>query len=159
MIDWTVLLLPLATLPVILIFGFVGCTLSRTGTKPDSAPGFIFPGGLHLKVVSLTVKMTLSINGSSQSDSRTASDVLGDFTPGGGRFDFSNLTIDGSGQIGAAFDVTCVCTIIVVGQGPTNVPVTPHPNLGDEQSGEGKWNDFLLVVTGTGFEPGDYSVQ
>jgi hypothetical protein len=162
MIDWFVLMLPLAALPVILIFGFLGCVLDRSGSGAAVAPDFIYPPGLEETLVSLTVKMTLSINGDSQSDSRLLTAVSGDLKPAGERLNFTNLFIDKSslGQIGPAFDVTCVCTIVVVNQsGSTNVPVTPHPNLGDEQKPEGKWNDFQLVVTCSGFNPGDYSVQ
>jgi hypothetical protein len=162
MIDWFVLTLPLAALPVILIFGFVGCVLDRSGADAAVAPDFIYPAGLDKKLVSLTVKMTLSVNGDSQFDTRVLTAVSGDLKPAGDRVKFNNLAIDKSdlGEIGAAFDVTCVCTILIVNQStPTNVPVTPHPNIGDEQDNSGDWTDFNLVVTGTGFDPGDYSVQ
>lgn len=41
MIDWFVLLTPLALLPVFLLFVFIGCVLDPSGTKDPNAPLYI----------------------------------------------------------------------------------------------------------------------
>jgi hypothetical protein len=46
MIDWSVLLIPIALLPVVLLFAFVGCRLDKSGANPDAPISFTYPAGL-----------------------------------------------------------------------------------------------------------------
>ena len=163
MIDWFVLLAPLAALPLVLIFGFLGCVLDRTGHTGEGIT-FRFPPGLATPLVKLRVRMTLSVNGWSQQEEHTLVATSGDFPPTmKGMIPFPTLAakddVYNTGEIGAAIDMLCECWITIVNQDTeVSVPVNPHPNL-DNDGWSGEWNDYLLVVTGTGFDQGDYSVQ
>ena len=43
MIDWYVVLLPILLVPIILLFGFVGCVLDREGQFPGGSVRFTYP--------------------------------------------------------------------------------------------------------------------
>jgi hypothetical protein len=173
MIDWFVVLTPLMLLPIVLIFGFVGCILNRYGTR--YIPIFQFQGGLGSPsgpLVSLRVTLTLTVD----SFSKTAAPPMltaigGDFpkkAPPGqpeqmGTISFPSLqagvedAVFNTGEIGAAIDVTLACFVTIVGDTEFEVPVNQHPNL-ETDGYKGQWNDFLLVVSGTGFQRSDYTV-
>jgi len=60
MLDWFVLLVPLAVLPIILLFAFVGCPLDRSGLA-TSLPFSWGPGLGDGDVTSIVVTFTASV--------------------------------------------------------------------------------------------------
>ncbi len=171
--DWSIALVPLALLPIILIFGFVGCVLDRSGSAEDTGPSFIYPPDLNLKLVRITVTMKVGANGSSSfgsSVSETQGPLVAvddhvhpQINPKGDVLNFLTLNhafeFQYSGQIGTDFTADCDCRILVVGQASeTAVPAPTHLNTYSDQF-HYSFNDFQLVVTGSGLDPADYSVE
>ena len=69
MIDWFVLLIPLAVVPIVLVFGFVGCTLDSSGVPRAQLS---YPAGLKQLLVEMEVTVEVTgANGESQSDTKT----------------------------------------------------------------------------------------
>lgn len=152
MIDWFVLLVPFAVLPLVLMFGFVGCPLDRSGLP--GPPRLSIPSGLNLTLVSMTV--TMKVIGFDDSKSDTLPLTAFTIPPSGGFLTFSidvesiNTSAGfGVGTIGPYLSSDCDCTILIVGQpAPTVLPTAHHDSL----------TDFSLTVTGSAFDPASYSL-
>ena len=72
MIDWFVLLVPFAVLPLVLIFGFVGCVLDTEGT--GVVPKFIYPPGLPSPIGSvLILKVDMTVTGAEKATASNSS--------------------------------------------------------------------------------------
>lgn len=132
MMDWFVLLIPLALLPILLLFVFVGCELDRSGTG-DSPIKFQYDPGLHeasnsdpgLGSIEWKYKLELEID-----PEWGGPGIIGD-TPGGtfvGPFVRSadnSTAILAKGETHLYFIqfasygwVTCTCTVITKGNPP-----------------------------------------
>jgi hypothetical protein len=114
MIDWLVLLVPLAALPVMGLFGFVGCQLIF-GVDPYD-PGVVLqlPPGLAQTAVD-SMEVTITVTGESgKSASETRNREKADFPAGEGFIDFfiSLDDIDAQEE-GSAH---CQCSLLFVGQ-------------------------------------------
>src|SRR5262245_12750207 len=92
MIDWFVLLMPLAALPVILILGFVGCTLDRHGAD-IGAVTLVFPPGLNLSLVNMHVDVSAVGIGEEKPIPDTWDVDAVDIPPGGGQHEFSMIDL------------------------------------------------------------------
>jgi hypothetical protein len=145
MIDWFVLLVPFAVLPVVLILGFVGCFLDVEGI-PD-APSFTYPSGLPTmptgNVVKLVVTMTVTgEDGASGSETATRS-ALEINNANGETIKFPSIVLE---AIDAQEEGSAVCTVILtIGGNPdTTLPAlsTTHDN---------PTADFTLSGTAPGF--------
>jgi len=68
MVDWLVLLVPLAALPIVSLLAFVGCALDRSGI-PFPVVGIVMGAGLSTGVDSVKVEFQYSLlSGESPSD-------------------------------------------------------------------------------------------
>jgi hypothetical protein len=141
MIDWFILLVPLSVLPVILIFGFIGCTLDRRGSPP--VPALHFPAGLNLSLNMIEVTMTVS--GSHEQKSGFQHWNAVDIPPAGGVLQFSIdvASIDtngtpGEGMIGPDLTADCSCLLTIRGDSKILQLDAHHDSLADfEFSGSG----------------------
>jgi hypothetical protein len=59
MIDWFVLLTPLALLPIFLLFVFIGCPLLRGGLATEGPFRFYYPPNLGENSLVLTIEVSL----------------------------------------------------------------------------------------------------
>src|SRR5262249_18488093 len=156
MIDWFIVLSPLAVLPLILLAGFVGCTLDRSGDPRDHAPSFRYPAGLNLNLASMTVKMTVSANADSRPQTiGPLSSVSGDINPKGDVLYFPNLDhIWGEDGVDAHYTADCECDIVV---GAGAALFASHQNICTDKS-HYEFADFQLLQVGgsSGYDPQDY---
>jgi hypothetical protein len=60
MVDWFVLLVPLAALPIVLLFVFIGCSLDRSGI-PLPVVGIVMGAGLSTGVDNVKVEFQYSL--------------------------------------------------------------------------------------------------
>ena len=141
MIDWFVLLTPLIVLPILLLFGFLGCTLIGESII-DELPGpvthvvFLLGGGLHLALDKIQWV-----------------------------FEFSDFDIDTeavesflSGTIGgSAFDLPSGKSGLVVLEGPNEIPPnqTPFPDATEMRSAHLGNIECTCAVTPLGAAPTD----
>ena len=142
MIDWFVLLVPLAVVPVVLVFGFVGCTLDSSGVPRAQLS---YPAGL--KQVLLEMEVTVEVtgaNGESQSDTKSLKGE--DLLPAGDLVDFfivlDEIDADEKGS------AKCQCDLFVIGNPDFGVGLTADHDTPTET--------FVLTVTGTGSNPADF---
>jgi hypothetical protein len=143
MIDVFVLLVPLAVLPIVLIFVFVGCSLDSAGIP--GAPRLSLPAGLNLTVASMevTVKVT-GEDGESQSDTKSLNNS--EFPAGEGFVDFFIVLEDiDAEEEGSAH---CQCSLLVLGNPDFGVDLNA-----DHDSPTG---DFVLTVTAFGDKKDDF---
>jgi hypothetical protein len=142
MIDWFVLLIPLAVAPIVLVFGFVGCTLDSSGIPRAQLS---YPAGLKQLLVEMEVTVEVTgANGESQSDTKTLQGE--DLLPEGDLVDFF-IVLD---EIDAEEEgsAKCQCDLIVMGNPDFGVGLTA-----DHDTATGT---FVLTVTGTGLNPTDF---
>jgi hypothetical protein len=152
MIDWFVLLVPLAVLPVFLIFGFVGCVLDTEGIP--AAPGFTYPAGLPVpigSVLKLKVKMEVTgEDGDSKSEQQNRSPEGIIIKPTGETIEFPSIDLE---EIDAEEEGTASCTVTLTISGN---PDTTLPPL--SASHNNPTADFTLSVTGFGNKAGDFTL-
>jgi hypothetical protein len=152
MIDWFVLLMPFAALPIVLLFVFVGCSLDRSGVPVD-IPSVTLTFSPSEMASTPKVK-TMVVAGKAYVD-RT-DDIFHDtdfpfshsMTLTGSALAAGTATIDINGAIGAEEDawVSCQCKITLDdGSPPITVP-NDFPLKHDRDSGE--ILDFFLLRTG-----------
>ena len=152
MIDWFVLLVPFAVLPLVLIFGFVGCTLNTEGT--GAVPRFIYPPGLPSPIGSLlTLAATMTVTGAfglsnSATVTLTVSPPLSSLKPKGDIVEFPiNMEAIGAKEDGTA---SCTVTLTISGNPTTTLSLSAtHSNA---------TADFTLTVTGSGNKPADFAL-
>jgi hypothetical protein len=162
-IDWIALWSALAALPIVLLLSFTGCVLNRHGTKPDN-PDFTFPGGLNLHALSLSVTMTIvGVNDTPPPETKSFNSAL-DIPPKGDTLTFSTIdsskvntgpSFGGEGEIGPFLTLTCDCTIVLEGNPTQKVSLSIAHDGDDAESLD---LVFTLSVTGSGMNPGDYSL-
>jgi hypothetical protein len=84
MIDWFVLLIPLAALPIVALFAFVGCQLIW-GVDDYNLVGLQLPAGLHLTAVD-SMEITIKVTGESGESSDTVTLNKAEFPADGDPF-------------------------------------------------------------------------
>jgi hypothetical protein len=139
MIDWVLLLAPLAALPVVLLLGFVGCTLPRTGDLPVAPIGLYLPVADVFEFESLEVNLQYTLDTGQSPPNLVASTKLtgpelGVFAANlGGLVPLTGI-LDLSGQPDGMLRCWCTVTLSDVMFGPTIQPedwVTISPGNGD----------------------------
>ena len=130
MLDWFVLLVPLAVLPIILLFAFVGCPLDRSG-QATSLPFSWGPGLGNGDVTSIVVTFTASVaegeGGGSVFKGPTTVTLSGAQLVTGGTVGITFLTLQDYGP------VTGICTVTgTVAAGNLPDPLPPKEKLEDE---------------------------
>jgi hypothetical protein len=155
MIDWFVLLVPFAVLPVVLIFGFVGCVLDTEGIP--SAPNFSYPPGLPVpvgSVMTLAVSMVVTgADGASDSDSETRTAVTPPpppaltLKPTGEIITFPKIDLE---AIDAEVEGSATCTVtLTIGATTCSSLSATHSN---------PTADFTLTFTGLGNKCADFTL-
>jgi hypothetical protein len=140
MIDWLVLLVPLAALPVVLVFVFVGCPLDREGI-----PGvrLKIPAASSLNAVT-GISATVTVTGAEGDSREDSAAMTSPFPPEADFMDFDiDLEAIDAEEEGAA---DCECTISIVG--------TPQPPL--KAHHDSPTEGFVLTVTGSGVTIDDF---
>jgi hypothetical protein len=152
MIDWFVLLVPFAVLPVVLILGFVGCVLDTEGIP--AAPSFTYPPSLPVpigSVFALTVNMTVTgEDGASKSaqESRSPGGII--IKPTGETIEFPSIDLEAidAEEEGSA---TCTVTLTISGNPDTTFSLPPANHTNPTA-------DFTLGVTGLGNKAADFTL-
>jgi hypothetical protein len=150
MIDWFVMLVPFAVLPVVLIFGFVGCALDTEGIP--AAPGLTYPPSLPVPIGSvLTIAVSMTVTGEDgDSKSAQASRSVMEIKPTGETIEFPSIELDAidAEEEGSA---TCTVTLTISGNPDTtfSLPTATHTN---------PTADFTLSVTGLGNKLADFTL-
>jgi hypothetical protein len=155
MIDWFVLLVPFAVLPLVLIFGFAGCVLDTEGIP--SAPNFSYPPALPVpvgSVMTLAVTMTVTgADGASASDSATRTAVTPPpppaltMKPTGEIITFPKIELE---AIDAEEEGSASCTVILT------IGATALPALSATHSNPTAI--FTLTFTGLGNKFADFTL-
>jgi hypothetical protein len=151
MIDWFVLLMPFAALPIVLLFLFVGCSLDRSGI-PEDIPTVTLtfsPSQMASppKVETMVVKGRAYVDRTDDVFHDTDFPFNHSKTLTGSALAAGIATIDINGPIGAEEEawVTCECVITTDNDNTVTVP-KDGPLKHDRDSGEKL--DFILLRTG-----------
>lgn len=159
-VDWIAAGAALVSLPIVLFLCFTGCTLDRRGIP---VPAFTFPAGLNLRLLKLSVTMTIvGVNDTPPPENQSFASAL-DIPAGGGTLVFSTIdssTVNtsppfGQGEIGPSLTLTCDCTLTLEGNPPQQVSLSMAHDGDDAESLDVR---FTLMVAGNGADPGDYSL-
>ncbi len=110
MVDWFVLLIPLVLLPIILLFGYVGCVLDRAGGA--SPIDLRFPGTIFGTVSTINVSLKVDEEGSTTLSSPKNTPVTAAS---------ANPAYVGSAGINIAGTVTCSCSFTPPGAPPVSL--------------------------------------
>jgi hypothetical protein len=168
MIDWFVLLVPLAALPIILIFGFLGCVLPRHGGVPPHPSLFIASPGLNLSVIEISVTVTVAdVDGPKPPqtvDLKAPSDVPATATTiTFDQIDLTSLSTTpskwGEGAIGPFLTANCVCNLTILGNPPVQLQL-PRPTDPPAERSANDTDQFLVdfTLTGSGLDPNNYKL-
>ncbi len=156
MIDWYVLLVALILLPILLLFGFVGCVLNREGAQ-GSPITFTYQPGLDVDVQSIVVTFAVAVSSEDNGGSQFPV-TSGPFTRSSGTILPAGETItDGSAGLDEVGTVTCTCTVTMKPPEPgpfeepqpgTVFPLSLPKNKVEDENAPA----FALVRDGTGLK-------
>jgi hypothetical protein len=157
-IDWIALGSVLAAFPIVLLLCFTGCFLDRHGQAPPN-PAFVYPAGLNLHTLQVTVTMTLFGVNDTRGPDTLPPFVSPNIPANAGSLTFSDIdasTVNtsppgGEGLIGPALTLTCECFILL--EGNTSVLLTASHDGDDVDSLDLVFN---LGITGLGTASDDY---
>jgi hypothetical protein len=137
MIDWFIVLIPLALLPVFLLFVFVGCPLDREGLA--TPVGFGYEGGLGTDVQ----RFDAAVSGPESLPPLVTLTRIEQGTPPLQAAGEEGLTLGFVG-IDSEGDVTCTCTITLKPVDEFTAPEVRHPNKSKHKMKEEDAPSFRL---------------
>jgi hypothetical protein len=151
MVDWLVLLVPLAALPIAFLFTFVGCQVLFPVDTTWPMVGLYYPAGLQSDVFSLTIKFSFQTADGEYPSELRATETLAnaDIEPAGTFID-KRAQVD-LREAGEGF-LICTCSIIKMnGGGETSPPIVTSNHQSYEGDRE-ELNYFELVRDGDSFQ-------
>jgi hypothetical protein len=143
MTDLFLLLVPLAILPIVLLFAFVGCGFATAGIPGLSQ--LHYPAGLKANLAQMVVTLKVTgTNGQVQSATKTVTKagILSE----GGFISFGDV-IDQDDDDFWAGSATCDCAILLDGNIGVPIMTAPHADV-----------TTFFELTGTGPDPNSFSL-